>query len=486
MKNYYYIVFATIVCLLTGCADQNFDWRLNRLSSYGKDFVSTYGWPDERKSWNTAMQYEISVETEMGGVWKMKAYTAEPVEDYRRAYLIGQHDINTTDGVAKAMVDGPCTLQSIFIGIEDGDTYAIKEVPTSKDGKIKVSFEEADLKKGDLPFAQRMSYIIAYEVVDSTSTFLDFNDIVLEVTYASGDENADVKLRAVGAEEKMSVTYKAEGNNVTLFDDAHRAFGYKRTDVLLNTESGKHAFFAPAVYNSLKVGKDFSIVKDCQRFVVTLKPKKGKEMEFCPWPDMTEYLGIPPYAMVISNPAWDWVSEGLTFEEKFRAFAYWNQSDHHYDKWWDNIWDPHELVLCEDGSFQPDFNYVDKIFGIADIEKAKGIVPDISYLALKPYLKEEIGANISFVICDRRGGNVDIYLTRSDGGDFEWYDGDVAYVNVYDNINIDNGEGYAEACHILLSTKTIQQIVDNRLSLRVTFDKGETNATINSVWVRGR
>lgn len=483
--KYYIFTILTVLLLLTGCRS-DFDWRLNRLDDYGKEFVAQYGWPDSRQNWNTAIQYQVTADIAMGGSWTMKVYSADPIEEPHKAYLLGKYDINATDGPVTVNVDGPYTLETICIGIEDGDVCARKNIPTNKEYNIEADFEEKDLLNGSLPSAKKMSYLIAYEIVDSASTFLDFNDIVLEVEHVSGENTANIRLRAVGAMENMAISYQNGSEKTVLYEDAHLAFGYHKTDRVVNVITNYHDYRTPIKYNNLEVGQDFSIVDGASRFVVSLPTgKKGRTLDFALRPNSETYVGTPTNVLVVANPTWDWLSEGSSYNMKRSSFTFWLKSYHLYNQWWDNLWDPHELILEDDGSYVADFDYT-KVWSIKDIEKNGGSVPEIGYQLLKPYLKEEIGANIGFVVTGREGGSLSITLVRADGGGFEWYEGKDAYVNVFENYNIDCGRGYAETCHILLSTKTMQDIVDCKTSLRVVFDSKDTDAKINSVWIRGR
>ena len=483
--KYYIFTILSVILLLTGCRS-DFDWRLNRLDDYGQEFVAQYGWPDSRQNWNTAIQYQVTADIAMGGSWTMKVYSADPIEAPHKAYLLGKFDINAADGPVTVNVDGPYTLETICVGIEDGDVCARKNIPTNKDYKLSAEFSEEDLTSGFLPSAQNMSYILAYETVDSASTYLDFNDIVLEVEHVSGESTANLKLRAVGAKENMYITYQNGSETITLFEDAHLAFGYHKVTRLVNVESGNHSYRTPIKYNGLEVGSNFSMAKDAGRFVVSLNTgKKGRTLHFSLRPSSEDYIGTPTNVLLIANPTWDWMSEGGSYNMKRSSFTFWLKSYHLYNQWWDNLWDPHELILESDGSYAADFDY-NKIWGIKDIEQNGGSAPDIDYKQFLPYLKEDIGANVGFVVTGREGGSLSITLVRADGGGFEWYEGKDAYVNVFENYNIDCGRGYAETCHILLSTKTMQDIVDCKTSLRVVFDPKDTDAKINSVWIRGR
>mgnify|MGYP004449129573 FL=1 len=118
---------------------------------------------------------------------------------------------------------------------------------------------------------------------------------------------------------------------------------------------------------------------------------------------------------------------------------------------------------------------------------------DISYERLSPYYDTEIGVNLTFVIVGRNEERIKILLERTDQGDFEWYpkgsDGvSRAYVDVYDkSVNVDAGVGcYAEACHVLITRKTIREIVENQVNMKVICENNDTETRINSVWIKAR
>lgn len=452
-----------------------------------------YGWPDSRQNWNTATQYKITVSAETGGNYTVKVYSANPLTEPSKSYLLGNFSKVDLSLASEVVVDGPYTLQNIYVGIENGSEYSSKTVVLDGATKFSVNFAKDEIMPGKLPSATKMSYFLAYEIVDSAATYLDYNDVILEVVHVSGEATADVKLRAVGALEEMSVHYRDASGVQELFYEAHQAFGYRRTDILINVESGEHSYRTPISYSGLNVGADFSILKDARRFFVKV-PSLNEEMEFAIWPDTEDYYGIPAYCMVVANPQWDWVSEKDAIEKRHRSFPAWVKGYHIYNSWWDTLWDPHKLLLIEDGeTYRPDFDYEDMIYSLSDIHASADTVADISYERLRPYANAEIGANIAFVLIGRNYGRIRISLERTDGGVFEWYpvgdDGKYrAYVDVYDrNINVDAGvDCDAEACHILISTKTMQQIINEKANLHVVFDKKETSTTINSVWIRER
>lgn len=486
----YILHILLILLFFTGCRS-DFDWRTSRLSSFGQDFVRQYGWPNEKQDWKTAVRYRVDVNVDGGGVWNIKVFSADPEKDPRKAYLLGSYSVNASDGDCHVFVDAPYTLRSLFVGIEDGNVFSMKRALIADDGRVDVSFANEDLMAGQLPSAVKMSYFIAYEVVDSASTYLDYNDIILEIIHVSGEETADVKLRAVGAKENMKVSYRIEDNNTVLYENVHSEFGYYKPNWLINVEGGNHDYRTPVLYSNLHVGSDFSVVENADRFVVTVLGKK-KDLDFSVWPNSPEYVGMPPYAILVACPEWDWGSEGGKIDDKMQAFPSWVQSYRLYNIWWDSLWDPHELVLFEDGSYQPDYNYTDMIYGIASIKQNNG-VPDIKSTSFENYTSSKIGANLGFVIMNRNGGDVKISLERSDGGVFEWYpteeDGvSRAFVEVSGiDKNVDAGVGCdAESCHILISTKTMQQIINSKATIKVIIDPGETGASINSVWIRER
>lgn len=487
MKTKVYIL-ALFLTLMASCRN-DFDFQTERLNGFQKDFVDMYGWPHSAQNWNTAAQYKLSVAVEEGGAWSLRVFTANPYKEAAKSYLIGDFSIDTAESdTVEVLVDGPYTLQSMYVAIGNGTSVAGIDVVPDKDFCVEAFFENKDMRRGTLPSTTSMSYFIIYEVADSSNTYLDYNDIVLEVAHVSGRETADVKLRAVGAKVEMNVSYdEDDGSSTMLFENVHKVFGYLRSDKLINVESGQHDIRTPKLYSNLNVGKDFSILQHAYRFVVTLTEKK-KWGQFAVFPNREVFYGIPANAICVANPKWDWVSETDAVEKRHKSFPFWVLSYHLYNTWWDSLWDPHELVLMKDGkTYQPDFDYTDLIYDAPTLEQMGDSIPNISFERLMPYTNTEIGANIGFSITGRNQGKIKISFERTDGGIFEWYE-DLAYVTVQDrNFGVDAGiDCYAEACHILLSTKTMQQIVDTKSALRVIFDPGETETRINSVWIRER
>lgn len=476
----------SFILIISGCR-ADFDFKWNRLSDFGRDFINLYGWPEGQQNWSTAIQYKLQVFTDFDGTCNLKVYSGDPVSDPRKAYLLGNFSIEASTGENSVLVDGPYTLKNLYVGIEQEGQSVMKEVPTEEDGKQTVAFSREELSDGTLPQATKMSYYLAYEVVDSTSTFWDYNDVVIEIERVSGEPTAELRLKAVGALEYMSLVYREATTDIMLIENLHAVFGYQEPITRINVMKGFHNFRNPIVLRNMKVGEDFSIVKDAHKFVVKKKPEKGKVTEYAFWPDRSEYYGLPPYTLLVANPIWNWTSEGYPIEKEQLSFPYWLKEYHLYNNWWDYLWDAFQLYLCEDGSYRPDFNYEDMVIGPDEITNAEGEVLEISYERLEPYIKCDVGINVAFAILGRNHGTVNITITRSDDGYFELYDED-AFVNVYgEYYNVDNGIGFdAEACHIFLTTKTIKQVVAKKASLLVHFNKGTSNATLNSVWIRER
>ena len=239
MKRSFFF-FSIILLLLSSCRDQDFDWRMNRLSKYGQQFVNQYGWPDERQTWNTAIQYSLNANIEMSGTWTMLVYSADPLEESRKSYILGRYTVDAAEAMPTDLkFDGPYTLESVCVGISNGTVSSRKNIATNSQAKIEVTFTEEDMQEGGLYYAPDMSYLLAYEIVDTLSNYLDFNDIVLEVEHVSGEETANVKLRAVGAKQEMQVRYINGDEKIVLFEEAHAAFGYLNVERLVNVETSR-------------------------------------------------------------------------------------------------------------------------------------------------------------------------------------------------------------------------------------------------------
>ena len=499
MRRITYILSFVLV-LLVGCR-ADFNWDYEVLNDYQKAFIDRFGWPESRQNWNTTKSFKVAITDEAGGVGTVKVLSANPLEDTKRSYVLGKYLAVMDDGLT-VTCEGPYTLQNIFVSIEKDGTYAIKGADCKDKDEVAIDFEADDFKplsdevddksvSDILSSVSKMSYIFGFEVNDTVRDNIDFNDVVLEVVHASGEDVVDVKLRAVGAKEQMSVIYDSPEGKVTLFDDVHYAFGYHNTHILINVDSVSHNYRSPKVYYNLHVGNDFSILEDAHRFVVMAHPtEKGDTVgAYNIKPNKPENWGIPTYCIVAASPKYDWVSEEYLIEEdpKLRTFPAWVKNYRLYNVWWDTLWDPRELALMKDGkTYCPAFEYEDIIFDAKDMEKNGGLkVDSISFSYLEPYEDERIGVNLAFVVLGRNEGRIRIELERSDGGEFEWF-GKTAYVDVYDkDVNVDAGIGcYAEACHILITRKTFKEIIENRAYIKVRFNRGDTETKINSVWIR--
>ena len=489
MRNTLYILLA-LFAVFTGCRN-SYDWKYERMNDFGQNFVNRYGMPDLRQDWNTAAQYTLNVSVVGGGNWNVKVYSGNPVTEVTKSYLLGNFNKDLGQE-AEILCDGPYTLQHICIGVENGEVYAMKDIDCKDTKTVAVEFTEEDFVPGSLPEATKMSYIFAFEVADSSK--IDYNDIILEVVHVSGESTADVKLRAVGLVYPAYIVYEDETAITEILPEAHNAFGYHNTNIVVNVDTESHNYRSPIVCQDLYVGENFSVVENASRFGVTM-PSSEKTIKFSMWPNTEECLGLPSYCILIANPRWDWASEGEWIETNHRHFPAWAREYRVYNSWWDTTWDPLELLLMPDGkTYRPDYDFTDLIYDFNDLKRQRGLkVNDISYERLSPYYDTEIGVNLTFVIVGRNEERIKILLERTDQGDFEWYpkgsDGvSRAYVDVYDkSVNVDAGVGcYAEACHVLITRKTIREIVDNQVNMKVIFENNDTETRINSVWIKAR
>ena len=490
MRNTLYILLV-LFAVFTGCRN-SYDWKYERMNDFGQNFVNRYGMPDNRQDWNTAAQYTLDVSVVGGGNWNVKVYSADPVTEVTKSYLLGNFNADLTED-KEFLCDGPYTLQHICIGIENGEVFAMKNIACKDTKSVSVEFTEEDFQLGSLPEATKMSYIFAFELSDSAK--IDYNDIVLEVIHVSGESLADVKLRAVGAVYPMYIVYEDENSISEIFPEAHNAYGYHNTNVVINVDAESHNYRTPILCKDLFVGENFSIVASASRFGVNMTIPDRASIKMSMWPNTEENLGLPSYCIVIANPRWDWASEGDWIETDHRHFPAWAREYRVYNSWWDTNWDPLELLLMPDGkTYWPDYDYTDLIYDANDLRWTRGLrVNDISYERLVPYYDTEIGVNLTFVIVGREEGRIKLSLERTDQGDFEWYpkgsDGvSRAYVDVYDkSVNVDAGVGcYAEACHVLITRKTIRDIVDKKANMMVTFEYNATATKVNSVWIKAR
>lgn len=472
MKNQH-ILIVLLSFILSGCANHDFDIRKQILAEYGQDFINIYGEPCSTQTWNTAIQYQIQVSNKDKTETKINVYSCNPINDEKRAFILGSFE--SIEEETFLNVDIPYTLQSIYIGFEQDENSYIEEILVDKNMSM-ITIENDKFQYGILPSVPEMSYLLLFETGDDPACF-DFNDIVVKITHSSGQETADISLLAVGTTKTMSLVYDDE----TLFSDVLKSFNIYNLKHTVNVKQGQHNDSKPVIYKSLYVGKDFSICNDLSKFILTETNETGKTITYKAWPKDDFYLGMPTQTILVSNPNWDWVSEGHDISKEYPNFVYWLKTDRLYNDWWDTMWDKKDLISIN-GSFQPNYDYKDLVLGDSEISRMDRF--DISHELLSKFKTPSKGMDLAFVIVGRKNESVRVNATRNDNKQFEWYTGDATILVSGNNTNVDYGGGNAEACHILLSKADIESLKKNKANLSIQFDHEAPETYINSVWAR--
>lgn len=476
------LLYAFLLALVSCRSD--FDFKTNHLSEYGKVFVETFGEPHELQTWNTATQLTVNLEIGKDGTFDVSFFSANPNTDHGKSFLLGKFSAVDGKHTSTFKVDAPYTLQSLYVAIEQNEKMSLGCADIIDD-QVSVSFIEQELVEGTLAKVDDMTYLLAFEVGDTLGHF-DYNDVILGIKHVSGQETADIEVMAIGAKLKMALSYETESDKTELSANLFNVYGINNLRHTINVTSGKLHEIATRGFEGFAVGKDFSIAKDAGRFVLSVTySDKEKDQEI----RLNDYAGqiesTPSNVLLIANPTWTWTYEGQEFAKAFPAFTFWMQSLRLYNDWWDNLWDPRDLVLNGD-SYQPNYDFDNLLCSAADIEQNNGECPLISYEKLKDYASEDNGIDIAFSVVGRNSSNIRISVERNDGGRFQWYR-DAAIVDMVGaNSNVSYGGGNAEAGLVILTKDDVTTLIKNKGTLKVIFDKKDSQTTLNSVWARRR
>lgn len=278
-------------------------------------FYKMYGRPEATEDWNDATQVTLDIELPAGEEYRVMVFTGNPTVTNDAFYLADYKQVG--GGSNKLQFDAPETLTEVYVGISDKDRKTNVQRADVVGDKVTAVFQKPT---EELSFsAWQMRYYIAFEDL-GIAIDLDYNDVVLGVTWVSGSNTADVELLAIGTTLYTHVLFQEE----ELYEgkELHDILGIRNT-TLVNT-FGPNATFTleerrlslfnsfnfPRLKQTIEVPDGFSIAKDAGMFCIKTSAGANPKDEEIKTSRLPEKPGQVPFAMLKADPKWEWPSEG--------------------------------------------------------------------------------------------------------------------------------------------------------------------------------
>jgi len=181
-----------------------------------------------------------------------------------------------------------------------------------------------------------MEYIVAYE--DLGTNDFDFNDVVVGFSHDNKQNEAYIRVLAVGGTLPVYLKGQNDGNEEYLF-------GQKELHELLGGSTNR-----PIISHNLNIvqklptqiqdGNGYSITEHFKHFKVEVHRKSGIATEIS-IPDTEKNTGDAPQAFVVADPAWIWPNESQFIGDKYPNFIDWieNNLSEEGANWYGAEWD---------------------------------------------------------------------------------------------------------------------------------------------------
>lgn len=261
------------------------------------------------------------------GLKKVKYYSMQSLNENNvqmAAYAQGKIDLQQNYEGGYNTFNGTYGLVGLEDKIEDSDN----------DLNDIIFYTEA-MQVTEYQYEERAKYYIGFEDLGGTNDF-DFNDVVLQIEYSSGEEDANVSVLAAGGVLPVGVYYE----KTPLWDNVHQAFGVAN-NVIVNTikKSSPVAGLdyvenAAPLTTSIKVPYDFDITKDGLPFYLVVDGKYGQyeirrnSNDGTPQAVVigTSWMFNKEANAVVTNPTfntWQWPREKVSILEAYPGISTW-------------------------------------------------------------------------------------------------------------------------------------------------------------------
>ena len=343
------IIFA--VLLLTSCR-KDFDFEKAKtnivLKGKGKEFAQAFedlfGAPSNKCTWTMVKQASATLRLDGNeGNCDIKVMTADPRINSEKCFLLATYkNVSTSQPLE---FDYPVGLNSVFVSAtaKDGTYTGMADVEDLANQK------EIVLKKDDtftMSEVKKMHYTLLFEAFTGGTLDFDYNDVVLDLEYARGEESMNVTLRAVGNSYNTRIAYQREKQDEDIFTEAHKALGYP---VMYNYATEENIFYIlnTGVNNSgrkatatvtLGSDKDKSICEVAANIIAYIMENDKKEDVVVKYA-LSSTPGQPnPEALLLSIPDWNYSREEMPIHVMYYDFLYWIKDPESNPYWSGYYW----------------------------------------------------------------------------------------------------------------------------------------------------
>lgn len=306
-----------------------------------KTFFDNYGAPASGQTWNTAAKHMLNVTLPAAtGKLTVSIYSANPLVQSNNAIKLAEYTELQASQVHNLAFEGPGYLSNVYVAVQSGSNISVSSaVSIDASGNCKYTLEEAPSESGRI-YSRDMEYIIAYEDL-GVAVDLDYNDVVLGVTYVAGQKQAKVHLWALGTLIYAYAYYK--DNKLFEERELHDRFGISNNTTanvftpgdVFSLEARNNSKFDLSIFPELQVKldvpEDYSFIDDVASFAIKTQPSAKPLDEEIKTITVPKKAGEIPFAIVVADPDWCWPTETTSIGKAYPNFAKWVSEPNSYN-----------------------------------------------------------------------------------------------------------------------------------------------------------
>lgn len=355
------LLFLTALTMLSACRNQIdiekvfYPAPTNPQKAFADEFTSMYGAVAQDLSWMTVS--DISVKTDLSGLesnktFDMKFYTANPTENSGSCFLLAEYSGLKGGIVHDLQIDIPIGLNYVFASvISEGNECYTTYSALSTEEITTFDFNSDNLLLGKLQEQPNIKYRICYEGFTGDENLdFDYNDVVAEIEYVRGRDNATISVLAAGCRCAAKLVYHLgpypeKGEEITLFEEIHDALGFPgwfdngyqhMTYPVLNTGLNATEKIGTTILNlNQTIGESFTRIAPKLFVYFTISTSKNKKDDTVTTAFIPARPGIQyPQAILIADPSWRWPREGMLLSADYSQFRFWIVEPEKYTFWY--------------------------------------------------------------------------------------------------------------------------------------------------------
>ena len=300
---------------------------------YEKTFYDEFGIVGSAQDWNTVASRNLNLELGdlTGETCDIKVFTTDPREEENDSRMVAEYLRVPVSQKYEYKIDAPASCDSLYVFVRHDGKAEIYPVKVEENGDLNIRIDSITHPE-DFLYYLEMQYLFVYEDL-GIAIDLDFNDVVLGVTYVSGKNTAKMRLQALGTTLNTYLYF----NNEELFSgrEVHEFYGISN-NTLINCFAPSNRFPYKDRQNSkflsssyahtdviLNLPDGFSLSENADMLYIKTSAFADPENEYAKTIVVPKKGGEFPHAMLIADPKWEWPSETVSIVKAYPEFKNW-------------------------------------------------------------------------------------------------------------------------------------------------------------------